>query len=823
MANITYAVKKGDTLSGIARTYGTTVSALMKLNPSIKNANLIYVGQVIVVSGTPASESTTSGNQAIVDRLGLVTTTTRTVYAGWTWGKHSTTENYEVIWSYSWGVGIEAKEKTTTEFQYSTFTPPDYATHVTIIVTPIAKTKTVNNKEVALWTAKPSTRKTYWFKDNRPETPPAPTVTVKDYTLTAELTNLDLENTTHIRFWVAEQGSNTAYKISGDISIVQGRAAYSCTVAAGKTYVVRCKSIGSSGESDWSDNWSDAGETKPEAPKGISVCKAMSETSVYLEWDAVNTATSYDIEYATKREYFDESNATTTVSSEKTSYTLTGLESGQEYFFRVRASNNSGDSEWTGIKSVIVGAKPAAPTTWSSTTTVIVGETLTLYWVHNSEDGSSQTYAELELTIDGVKTTKTIKNSTEEDEKDKVSSYPIDTSVYTEGTQILWRVRTRGILNEYGDWSVQRKVDVYATPTLSLGLTDSSGATVEQLTAFPIHVSATAGPNTQTPIGYHLEIIAQEAYETVDHVGNVKMVSKGETVYSKYYDINTALSVDLGPSDFDLENNISYSVVCTVSMNSGLTANDSATFVVAWTDEEYSPNAEIGIDEDTYTAMIRPYCEDAYGKPIEGVLLSVYRREYDGSFTEIATGLENVKNAYVTDPHPALDYARYRIVAMTQATGAISYYDVPGYPVGGISIILQWDEVWSNFDVGSDESVELDETPWTGSMLKLPYNIDVSNSHKPDVELVEYIGRSNPISYYGTQRGETATWSVDIDKKDVDTLYALRRLSKWMGDVYVREPSGSGYWAQVTVSFKRQHLKTVIPVTLEITRVEGGV
>lgn len=823
MANTTYTVKKGDTLSGIARKYGTTVSALMKLNPDIKNANLIYVGQVIVVSGTAASASTSSGNQAVVNRLGLVTTTNRTVYAGWTWGKHSTTDHYEVIWSYSWGVGIEAKEKSTTEFQYSTFTPPDYATHVTIIVTPIAKTKTVNNKEVALWTAKPSTRKTYWFKDNRPETPPAPTVTVKDYTLTAELTGLDLENATHIRFWVAEQGSTTAYKISGDIPIVQGRAAYSCTVAPGKTYVVQCKSIGPSGESDWSGNWSDEGETKPAAPKGISVCKAMSETSVYLEWDEVATATSYDIEYATKREYFDESNATTTASSTKTSYTLTGLESGQEYFFRVRASNNSGDSEWTGLKSVIVGAKPAAPTTWSSTTTAIVGEALNLYWVHNSEDGSSQTYAELELTINGTASTKTIKNSTEEDEKDKVSVYPIDTSVYTEGTQILWRVRTRGILAEYGDWSIQRKVDVYATPTLSLALTNSAGATVEQLTAFPIHVSAIAGPNTQTPIGYHIEVVAQEAYETVDHIGNVKMVSKGEIVCSKYYDINTALSIDLGPSDLDLENNVSYSVVCTVSMNSGLTAIDSATFSVAWAEDEYAPNAEIGIDDDTYTAMIRPYCEDAHGKPIEGVLLSVYRREYDGSFTEIIKDIENVKNAYITDPHPALDYARYRIVAMSQATGAISYYDVPGYPVGGVSIILQWDEAWSDFDVGMDESIELDEIPWTGSMLKLPYNIDVSNSHKPDVELVEYIGRSNPISYYGTQHGETATWNVDIDKKDVDTLYALRRLSKWMGDVYVREPSGSGYWAHVTVTFKVQHLKTVIPVTLDITRVEGGV
>ena len=92
-----------------------------------------------------------------------------------------------------------------------------------------------------------------------------------------------------------------------------------------------------------------------------------------------------------------------------------------------------------------------------------------------------------------------------------------------------------------------------------------------------------------------------------------------------------------------------------------------------------------------------------------------------------------------------------------------------------------------------------------------------------DVELVEYAGRKRPVSYYGTQLGESATWRVDIDKKDEDTLYALRRLAIWPGDVYVREPSGSGYWANITVSFSQTHKELVIPVSLDIKRVEGGV
>ena len=44
----TYIVKKGDTLGGIAKKYGTTVKQLTEWN-NIKNANLIYVGQKLRV------------------------------------------------------------------------------------------------------------------------------------------------------------------------------------------------------------------------------------------------------------------------------------------------------------------------------------------------------------------------------------------------------------------------------------------------------------------------------------------------------------------------------------------------------------------------------------------------------------------------------------------------------------------------------------------------------------------------------------------------------------------------------------------------------
>ena len=45
---VTYTVKRGDTLSAIAKRYKTTVAKLVK-NNGIKNANLIYVGQKIKI------------------------------------------------------------------------------------------------------------------------------------------------------------------------------------------------------------------------------------------------------------------------------------------------------------------------------------------------------------------------------------------------------------------------------------------------------------------------------------------------------------------------------------------------------------------------------------------------------------------------------------------------------------------------------------------------------------------------------------------------------------------------------------------------------
>ena len=836
--------------------------------------------------------------------------------ASWFWANLGQTESFIVLWRYSTGkkdskgnVLWFGSESTITVPKHdrnpatlSTFSIPDNATAVKFKVKPISEKNPDTDAEY--WTANWSTENTYTNKTPL-TTPGKPEVEIKNTTLIATLVDIDIPGATNIEFKFYKEGVSSPFQTKST-KIINGRAECSITILHGIRYQVRCRATdGGSLSSELSD-WSDLKDTPPAIPSSILPPKAISPTSVLLSWGKSPTAESYEIEYTTDKKYFDTPSddwpRSVTVDAQITSRELSGLDSGSDYFFRIRGFIGELKSGWTSIVSVALGKDPAAPTTWSSTTTAITGEEITLYWVHNSEDGSSQTVAGVEIYCDTPEPVFNllITNTTDEDTKDKTKYVVIDTAneviKYTsnntaiteswpaniplrEGCKITWRVRTKGVTPKMGEWSVMRTVDIYAPPQLGLTITDGNSNELDIIESFPFYINGLPGPKTQVPIGYHVSITSNESYETVDNIGNEKFVNVGDQVYGKYFDVSAqTLKIGMSPANIDLENNVSYTVTVIVSMNSGLTAEASKEFTVGWVEMEYSPNAEITIDKNDYTATILPYCDigysiyrkvelvngvytatdvvfnSAYGQGIPGATLptgeivyqgvvdtgeecmyifdkevtlvdtaylSVYRREYDGSFTELATGLDGARKITVTDPHPALDFARYRIVATDKATGAVSYTDLPGYPVGGDSVIIQWDDEWTEFETnGNDDPVQ---PPWSGSLLSIPYNIDVSDSNSVDVSFIEYIGRKHPVSYHGTQLGIKSTWNMQIRKDDKETLYGLRRLAVWMGDVYVREPSGSGYWANVSVSFSQKHKELTIPVTLDITRVEGGV
>lgn len=731
----------------------------------------------------------------------------------------STLDYYEVKWRYATGNGVWFDGGSNNiKLTNSTYNFPSNASKVKVIVKPVAKKHLVNKKQTPYWSGT-SASKEILISELPPDVLGAPTVILDKYRLTAKIENIEDAKAESVEFEVYK--GNSKFK-TGTATVTTARASYTCNITAGKKYRVRCRAINYVGNSPVKGPWSPYSSeymTVPSVPtKVMGIVE--SETSVRILWTGDSTADSYTVEYATKKEYFDSSSEVKSVSVEANYAIITGIEPGHTWYFRVRAVNSQGESGWSLLVYKIIGTKPEPPTTWTLTSTAIIGEPVVLYWVHNTEDGSKQNEAQIELTINGTKKTVTVDTSKEvlpDDEINKIYKYTVNLSAYKNGSEILWRVRTRGITSKYSDWSVQRSINTYAPPTISLSLGDGGGI----LSSFPFNINVVAGPNSQKAISYHISIKSKDTYETEDYIGNKLLVNAGDEVFSKvftYSDNNFIFN--LLPEHITLQNGESYKVTVTVAMDSGLTAEASRTFLVTWDDELYLPDASVTIDFDTLSAYIQPFCMDVETETlIEDVVLAVYRREYDGTFTEIDSEIENYGSITVTDPHPALDYARYRIVARNKNTNVIGYTDIPGIPVGEPSLVIQWNEEWSQFDY--EEESEPVVMPWIGSLLKLKGNVDVNENYTPDNEAVKYIGRKYPVSYYGTQRGISETWNTDVPKYDKETIYALRRLANWAGDVYVREPTGKGYIAQITLSMSFTHKNPVVPVTFSVIRVEG--
>lgn len=148
--NGTVTVEKGDNLWNIAAKFlgsGSKCYQIARLN-NISDANKIYPGQVLKLSETTASTSTTAnkGNAPVIQTIGVQNGTDRTLFATWTWREDrlETTKEYEYEYYYDTGDALEwyyGGGGSSGTRQHVTFTPPEHAKRVKFMVRPIAKNK----------------------------------------------------------------------------------------------------------------------------------------------------------------------------------------------------------------------------------------------------------------------------------------------------------------------------------------------------------------------------------------------------------------------------------------------------------------------------------------------------------------------------------------------------------------------------------------------------------------------------------------------------------------------------------------------------------
>ncbi|TKJ40445.1 hypothetical protein CEE37_09015 [candidate division LCP-89 bacterium B3_LCP] len=131
---------------------------------------------------------------------------------------------------------------------------------------------------------------------------------------------------------------------------------YAATGMAYNTqYYWRARSHGTSGYSGWSDVWSFTTGDEPPTPPPPPILSTPPDnaqnqsTSPTLSWNSSSGAEDYHLQVSTSSQFsstiYDEENLTSTSQS------VTGLDYETEYFWRVRAHNSAGYSDWSDVWS----------------------------------------------------------------------------------------------------------------------------------------------------------------------------------------------------------------------------------------------------------------------------------------------------------------------------------------------------------------------------------------------------------------------------------------------------------------------------------------
>ncbi len=199
----------------------------------------------------------------------------------------------------------------------------------------------------------------------------------------------------------------------------------------------------------------------PSAPVLLSPANASTDIldSQTFTWSSSTGATSYQIQISTDSTFTSTFKDTTQTT---TSYTAHGLSYSMTYYWRVRASNTNGNSDWSTIWSFTTLFPPNAPTlTYPPDGSTNVSVNLTFTWNAPTTTLNSITY-QIQVSISPIFTTTVI-------DQTGLTSTNYNASGLENSTQYYWRVRAS---NQAGTgvwstvWNFTTVVALPSTPTL---------------------------------------------------------------------------------------------------------------------------------------------------------------------------------------------------------------------------------------------------------------------------------------------------------------------------------------------------------------------
>lgn len=440
------------------------------------------------------------------------------------------------------------------------------------------------------------------------------------------------------------------------------------SVEADVTYWVRARRLNSN---DTPSAWSETlactipaapGEGKPVAPPTAPTaltCRAQSDEhpdNVRLDWAEAEGATpdaefaTYEVQWTSNAGAFADNAAgdiesadyeTEEADATAQHFTVTGLERGVQWWFRVRKVNELGNSGWASALAgdtwasetvCTMAVEPevetlAAPTTVATLAGYQMGDVINLAWTHNSEQESEQSAWEVgvRVTIDED----TTEGGMSGEGADNVLPIDLGALVFVregveeevevpDGTVIDWRVRTRGV-GDWSPWSGWRTFAVWAPPSVTVGLLDGRGDDVADagLTAMPLTVVLESGGSAEgnAVVEWWAEISAAESYDVSDydgsgsHVGSGTVLWRGSSASGDDGFSPTRWERAVSVEELSLASGIRYEVRAGIATAQGIRVDAEPYGVTpSWDTDVPTPLVDVYFNLTQYACHVLPRC-----------------------------------------------------------------------------------------------------------------------------------------------------------------------------------------------------------------------
>lgn len=470
--------------------------------------------------------------------------------------------------------------------------------------------------------------------------------------------------------------------------------------------------------------------------------------------------------------------------------------SGTSVQYRARNLRDSLDagsrySAWSKV-SAVVGAlkKPNAPTLTSPVQGYPVtmdNESALLTWVHNPQDGTAQTAAEVQYRVQGESNWSTATVAA-------AQYYELPLAGFAANDVIEWCVRTKGEHASYSDYSAASIFILRALPVIAW-TAPANKSTVENL---PLSLSW-----DYEDLSGALDVLTLEIIQDDERVFSAQIPTEGGESGSYTYSL----------ADYLFENGESYQLDVTALSSTGLQDTDSIGISVDYQSvrlasqffadpdlDEDTGFVEISIGEDvTEEAEDDPDAPEYVDSPVEkAYLYRVYEKERVLLASDVKAGDQ------IVDKYAPLnvDY-QYELLEVAQS-GQIAIMSVT---------VNNPCDYWFVYWTDKTGAEQVASAIWNPSG-------DVKFG-RPEKKQIRYSGRRYPVSYDSAAIEETFGFSGVVTERT--SLEAFRQMMRDGGRGIWKSGDGDVYKADFEFGYSSDYTYNQIrwEISLDVTRIDS--